>query len=156
LFVTSLRKQAKLRRRDTLPLEISEDELTSTQRTPRRYPVPFQLRYKAISNHGTLHGFGQSRMMSSKDIVFAPGDGLEPGMKAEIAVAWPFLLDGHIRLQLVLETTITGSQGGVAEARILSYHFRTRRSEEAEQREEPARTEAPPPAVQRHLAAVHA
>jgi hypothetical protein len=95
-------------------------------------------------------------MMSSKEIIFAPGDGLEPGMKAEIAVAWPFLLDGHIRLQLVLETTITGSQGGVAEARILSYHFRTRRSEEAEQREEPARTEAPPPAVQRHLAAAHA
>ena len=130
--------------------------MTSTQRTPRRYPIRFQLRYKAISKHGTLHGFGQSGMMSSKEIIFAPGEALEPGMKAEIAVAWPFLLDGQIRLQLVLETTITGSHGGVAEARILTYHFRTRRSAEAERREEPVHSEAPPPAVDRELAAAHA
>ena len=82
-------------------------------------------------------------MMSSKDIIFAPGDGLKPGMKAEIAVAWPFLLDGHILLQLVLKATITGSQDGVAEARILTHHFRTRRPVEAEQVTEPAGAEGP-------------
>jgi hypothetical protein len=37
-------------------------------------------------------------------------------MKAEVAVAWPLFLDGHIRLQLVLEVTITGNQNGVAAA----------------------------------------
>jgi hypothetical protein len=73
-----------------------------------------------------LYGFGETRMMSSTDIIFGGGNGLEPGMKAEIAVAWPGLLDGRIRLQLVLEATITGSQDGVTEARILAYHFRTR------------------------------
>ena len=99
--------------------------LETTQGPLRRYPIPLQLRYKARSQHGTLHGFGQARMISSKDISFAPGDGLNPGMKAEIAVAWPFLLDGHIRLQLVLQATILSSQDGVAEARILAYHFRT-------------------------------
>ena len=130
--------------------------MTSAQRLPRRYPIPFQLRYKATSREGTLHGFGQSRMISSKDIIFGPGDGLEPGMKAEIAVAWPFLLDGHIRLQLILETTIIRSQAGVAEARILSYHFRTRKPAEAEPRGEFAPIEAPPPAIQRPLAAAHA
>jgi hypothetical protein len=65
-------------------------------------------------------------MISSKDIVFGGDDGLKAGMKAEIAVAWPLLLDSHIRLQLILEATITGSQDGVAEARIRAYHFRTR------------------------------
>jgi hypothetical protein len=87
------------------------------------------LRYEATSKHGTLRGFGQAKMMSSKDIIFATGDGLKPGMKAEIAVAWPFLPDGHTLLQLVLEATITASQDGVAEARILRYHFRARRTE---------------------------
>ena len=70
-------------------------------------------------------------MMSSQHIIFAPGDGLEPGMVAESAVAWPFLLDGHIRLQLVLEAIITASEDGLAEARVLAYHFRTRRRAEA-------------------------
>ena len=130
--------------------------MTSAQRPPRRYPIAFELRYKAISRNRTSHGFGQSRMMSSKEIVFEPGDALEPGAKAEIAIAWPFLLDGHIRLQLVLETTITSSGNGVAEARILSYHFRTRRPAEAEHRDQMAAIKAPPPVVHRTLAAAHA
>jgi hypothetical protein len=85
-----------------------------------------------------LYGFGQIRMMSSKDIIFASGDGLKPGMKTEIVVAWPCLLDGHIRLQLMLEATITSSQDGVAKARILAYDFRTRRAAATEQRAEAA------------------
>ena len=75
-------------------------------------------------------GFGQTRMMSSQDIIFAAGDGLKPGMEAQIALAWPFLLDNRVPLQLVLDTTITATQDGVAEARILAHHFRTRRAAE--------------------------
>ena len=130
--------------------------MTSAQRPARRYPIPLQLRFKAISRNGTVHGFGQSRMISSKDIVFEPGDGLEAGMRAEIAVAWPFLLDGHIRLQLILEAAITRTEAGTAEARILSHHFRTRRLPEAEQRTESARMERPQPVVHRSWAAAHA
>jgi hypothetical protein len=70
-------------------------------------------------------GFGQTRMMSSQDIVFAPSDGLEPGMNAEIVVNWPPLLDERNLLELVLQVTITLTQDGEAEARILSHHFRS-------------------------------
>ena len=103
---------------------------TTTQGPARRYPIPLPLRYEATSEHGTLHGFGQAIMMSSKDIIFGPGDGLKPGMTSEIAVAWPRLLDDRIRLQLVLEATITASQDGLVEARILAYDFCTRRPTE--------------------------
>lgn len=77
--------------------------------------------------HGILLGFGQTTMMSSQDIVFAANDGLKPGMEAQIALAWPFLLDGRIPLQLVLDASITGSHDGVADARIWAYDFRIRR-----------------------------
>jgi hypothetical protein len=90
-----------------------------------RYPVSLQLCYKAISNLGIVLGFGQTRMMSSQGIVFAPSDGLEPGMNAKIVVNWPPLLDEHNLLELVLQVTITGTQDGEAEARILSHHFRS-------------------------------
>jgi hypothetical protein len=65
-------------------------------------------------------------MISNRDIIFAAGDGLKPGMKAEIVVAWPHPLDHRVRLQLVLQVTITGSQDNVTEARIRAYDFRTR------------------------------
>ena len=96
-----------------------------TEGPPNRYPIALQLRYKAASNLGREQGFGQTTMMSSQDIIFAPSDGLEPGMAAEVALAWPFLLDDRIHLQLVLQVIITGTQDGVVEARILAYHFRT-------------------------------
>ena len=100
---------------------------TAIQRPPSWYPIPLPLHYKATSKNRTVLGFGETRMMSSTDIIFVAGDGLKLGMKAEIAIAWPFLLDGRVPLQLVLDTTITGTEDGVAEARILAYDFHTRR-----------------------------
>ena len=99
---------------------------TTRQRAPcPDYEIPLQLGYKATSELGPQYGFGQIRVISNKRIIFASGDGLQPGMNAEIVVAWPRLLDGRIRLQLVLETIITSSKDNVAEARILAYDFRT-------------------------------
>ena len=111
---------------------------TPHERASARYPVSLQLCYKAMSNQGLVLGFGQTRMMSSRDIVFAPGHGLEAGMNAEIVVAWPPLLDDRNLLELVLQVTITDSQDGVAEARILGYDFRTAGPREAKQRAEGA------------------
>jgi hypothetical protein len=74
-------------------------------------------------------------MMSSKEIIFGGGNGLKPGMKAEISVAWPSLLDGRMRLELVLQATITGSQDGVVEARIRAFDFRTAGRNSGERRE---------------------
>ena len=68
-------------------------------------------------------------MMSSKEIIFGGGNGLTPGIKAEIAVAWPCLPDGLMRLELVLQATITGSQDGEVEAHIRAYDFRNSRTE---------------------------
>jgi hypothetical protein len=101
------------------------------------YPVSLQLRYKARSKDGPVQGFGQTRMMSSRDIIFAPDDGLEPGMTAEIVIEWPPLLDDR-NLQLILQVTITGTQDRIAEARILAYDFRSSRPLEAGQRAEAA------------------
>jgi hypothetical protein len=99
---------------------------TTIQEQLRWYPISLQLRYIATSKLGSvLRGFGQTIGMSSKEIVLAPGEGLQPGMIAEIFVAWPRLLDNRIPLQLVLQVTITGSQYGMAVARLRAYDFRT-------------------------------
>jgi len=64
--------------------------------------------------------------MNSRELFFTSDSPLELGMQAELAIAWPFLLDGRVRLQLVLQSVITQSQYGQVEARITRYHFRTR------------------------------
>jgi hypothetical protein len=117
------------------PQKMSENEATTAQGPPHstapgRYPISLQLRYKANSKLGPVHGSGQTRMMSSKDIIFAPGAGLEPGMNAEIVLDWPCLRDDWIHLELVLKVSITSNQDGVIEARIVVFAFRTRPSGE--------------------------
>jgi hypothetical protein len=89
------------------------------------YPIPLQLRYKSESKQGPVQGFGQTKMMSSREIIFAAVDGLKPGMNAEIVVDWPCLLEDRIRVQLVLKATITDNRDGVAHARVVKYDFRT-------------------------------
>ena len=107
---------------------------TPHEKVSALYPVSLQLCYRAISNRGLVLGFGQIRMMSSRGIVFAPGHGLEAGMNAEIVVAWPPRLDDRFLLELVLKVSITASQDGVAEARILAYDFHTAGPRGAKQR----------------------
>jgi hypothetical protein len=67
-------------------LNFSEDEVTTLgaqrrtiQGPPRWYPLALPLHYKATSKHGPLYGFGHTRMMSSRAIIFASGDGLKAG-----------------------------------------------------------------------------
>ena len=99
---------------------------TRGQEPTRRYLIALRLRYRAKTKHGQLSGFGQTRMMSSKDITFDGGNGLEPGMNAEIVLDWPRLRDGWIHLELVLKVTINVHHDGVVEAYIVTYVFRTR------------------------------
>jgi hypothetical protein len=92
---------------------------------PGRYPISLQLRYKATSKLVPVHGTGQTRMMSSKGITFAPGIRLVPGMNAEIVLDWPCRRDDWIHLELVLKVSITSNQDGVIEAQIVVSAFRT-------------------------------
>ena len=114
--------------------ECSGDEVRTVQGSQRRtvirgpvrcYPILLRLRYKPSSKQGPVQGFGQTKMVHSREIIFAAGDGLRPGMNAEIVVDWPHLLEGRIRLQLVLEVTITDNRDGVAHGRVALYDFRT-------------------------------
>jgi hypothetical protein len=77
-------------------VKFSEDEVTTNQASqhrttiqgpPRWYRIPLQVHYRATCKQGPLRGFGQTRLMSSKDIIFNPNDGLKPGMNAEIPIA---------------------------------------------------------------------
>ena len=94
--------------------------------TSARYPLALQLRYKAVSADMTIFGTGRTSLMSSTELIFGADQRLEEGMKAEISIAWPVLLDGRVRLQLVIEGAIARSEGGLTAVQIWKYHYRTR------------------------------
>jgi hypothetical protein len=75
---------------------------TTIEEQLRWYPISLQL--LPTKPHPTwgsvLRGFCQTIVMTSEEIVFSTGEGVQPGMIAEIVVAWPRLLNDRIPLHL--------------------------------------------------------
>jgi hypothetical protein len=92
----------------------------------KRFPVAMQLRYKAVSRDMALFGVGRTNLMSSTEVIFTSEHSMEPGMTAEISIAWPVLLDNRVRLQLILEGAIVRSEGRIVQVRIAKYYYKTR------------------------------
>ena len=92
-----------------------------------QFPLVLPLKYKTISPKGkAISGTGSTVLMSSTDIVFSADQPVRRGVRCELSIAWPVLLETRIRLQLVLQSVITRSEGQFVIARISKYEFRTR------------------------------
>jgi hypothetical protein len=98
---------------------------------PVNFPLTLPLRYKGRFEYANIRGAACTKWIGSKEIAFAAGDDIREHMRAEIAVAWPFLLDDRVRLQLTIDAVVTQIADGVAFARISNYQFRTRADWEA-------------------------
>jgi len=90
-----------------------------------QYPVELEMKYKIRARTPGV-GTGQTRWMSSQEVIFTADRPIEAGTLVEISIAWPVLLNNRVALQLVVEAKIAESQGTRATARILKHHFRTR------------------------------
>lgn len=84
------------------------------------------MRYKASYCDASVSGVSRTKWIGSKEIAFSAGEDLQERMRAFISIAWPFLLEDRVRLQLSIEGFVTRVEEGVAVASISSYHFRTR------------------------------
>ena len=94
--------------------------------SPMQFPLVLPLKYKAISPEAkAISGTGSTVLLSSTDIVFNAGQPIRSGVRCEISIAWPVLLENRIRLQLVLQSLITRSEGQVVMARVSKYEFQT-------------------------------
>ena len=92
-----------------------------------QFPLVLPLKYKTISPKGkAISGTGTTVLLGSTDIVFSTDQPVTRGVRCEISIAWPVLLQTHIRLQLVLQSVITRNEGQFVIARISKYEFRTR------------------------------
>jgi hypothetical protein len=84
------------------------------------------MRYKASFADGSVSGVSRTKWIGSKEIAFSAGGDLQEQMRAVISIAWPYLLEDRVRLQLSIEGIVTRIEEGVAVASISTYHFRTR------------------------------
>ena len=95
------------------------------RRASVRFPLTLDVRYSV--SRRSVSGSGQLIDLSSSGLRFAAQGPLRPaGLRLDVAIDWPVLLDGRIQLQLIVTGLVVWSSGTESALRILRHDFRTR------------------------------
>jgi hypothetical protein len=97
------------------------------RRSRRRYCLNFGLRYTLSENGEVVEtGSGQLVDMSSSGLRFVAARPLVCGVRVDVSIDWPVLLDESIRLQLALKGVIVRVCGAETAVKIYRHGFKTR------------------------------
>jgi hypothetical protein len=100
----------------------------SDQRLNGRYPITLELQYRLLNKGRIEHlGAGRTLNISSGGVLFEADDRLPTSGPIELAMSWPFLLEGVCCLKLIMRGRIVRcDEGTKAIAVKAEYHeFRT-------------------------------
>ena len=98
----------------------------SEQRRRVRYPISLEVEYRLLNGNQVEHvGLGKTKNMSSGGLFFEARDPLPADGLIELAINWPFLLDGVCRLKLVMRGRIVRSDTTGTAVKVTRHEFRT-------------------------------
>jgi hypothetical protein len=100
--------------------------MTKNRRSKLRFEMQLELMYRTINRRQNVAGCGTTHDMSSKALLFQPGDPLFEGDELEVTIHWPALLGNTSRLNLVLDGRVTRCDTTGCVVSIDRYEFRTR------------------------------
>ena len=106
------------------------ESVQQDERLHLRYPIALGVRYKIPNqDRAKQTGSGRTRSISSDEIVLEPQSHLPEGSEIDLAIDWPFLLDGASRLMLVVHGSVVRCDAKGTAVKFSRYEFRTRRAQ---------------------------
>jgi hypothetical protein len=106
-----------------IPRDVSPERRAGT-----RFPLSLEVSYTVLDRRATLKtGFGRTIDLSSSGLSFTTNQPMLLGQKLDVSIDWPVLLDGAIKLQLVISGVVVRADTTVIGLRIKRHEFRTRR-----------------------------
>jgi hypothetical protein len=100
--------------------------LSGDRRSNKRYPLRLDVEYRVCSR-GRVERFGAGRTLnfSSGGVLFEIFGEVPKGGSIELAIKWPFLLDGECGLKLQLRGYVIRRYDQKIAVKIAHYEFRT-------------------------------
>jgi len=106
------------------------------RRASTRFPVTLEVRYTTSGLLGPVKmGTGRTIDLSSSGLSFITDTPLLTGQKITAYIDWPALLDGDIKLQLVIWGVVVRTNGPEVALQIQGHDFRTRSAGQRSPRE---------------------
>ena len=102
------------------------EQRLSDQRLHHRYPIALDAQFRLL-NEDWRKRVGRARTinMSSGGVLLATIDSLPSNCMIEVAIDWPFLLDGVCPLRLVMRGCIVRNDGNGVAVKVWHHEFRT-------------------------------
>jgi hypothetical protein len=105
-------------------MDATSNKAVLERRSKARYPVKLTVRYRTIGRTHVV-GTGHTLNMSSGGLLVSAEHDFNEGLRLEVNVEWPLLLDGSIPLQLVANGKIVRSADSTFAISFAQYQFRT-------------------------------
>lgn len=100
---------------------------TMERRSAMRYSIVVNARYQGFNKRSNYGGVGKTVNMSSGGFLIASEHHVPVGVRLEVMVEWPALLDGTIELLLVANGRVVRAREGSFALAFSQYEFRTTR-----------------------------
>jgi hypothetical protein len=105
---------------------VLSSQLDRDLRVHGRYPIALELQYKVLSKGRVeRQGFGTTVNISSGGVLFEADKQLPDSGIIELAMNWPFLLDGVVTLKLVMSGRIVRTEAKAIAIKAEHHEFRT-------------------------------
>jgi PilZ domain len=106
-------------------MDASFNKITIERRSKARYPVELTVRYRTVARNQRVNGVGHTLNMSSGGLLVYAQHEISTGLRLEVNVEWPLLLDGAVPLQLVAHGKVVRCGGSMFAVAFAQYQFRT-------------------------------
>jgi len=97
------------------------------RRASARFALTLETRYAISGCRAPVEtGSGRTIDLSSSGLSFTADRPLETGQKLDVSIDWPALLDGGVKLQLIVSGVVVRTDGTATALQIRRHEFRTR------------------------------
>jgi hypothetical protein len=97
------------------------------RRSKVRFPLELRMRYRSLSRRCPATGAGVVRNMSRSGVLVFCEHEISEGVRVELSIEWPSLLDGRVPLQVVTVGRVVRCEPSSFAVVLARYQFRTTR-----------------------------
>ena len=95
------------------------------RRSKVRFPLELRVRYRSLTRRFPAVGTGMVRNISRNGVLVSSEHEISEGMRVELNIEWPSLLDGRVPLQVVTVGRVVRCEASSFAVVLAQYQFRT-------------------------------
>jgi hypothetical protein len=100
------------------------------RRSKVRFPLELRVRYRSLARRCPTAGTGMVMNMSRSGVLVSSEHDVSEGVRIELNIEWPSLLDGRVPLQVVTVGRVVRCEPSSFAVVLAQYQFRTTRTTE--------------------------